>query len=357
MAGKRGLGKGLGAIFGDIHETEKQNEEYLENINQEIESSQNSILKETTQEENKIKEGKEKNIKPTATIRGERNSKTDKKAGQISLMEYENLKGEPLKIKISYVEPNPNQPRKDFKQEELQELSDSIKQYGIIQPIIVKKKRENHYEIIAGERRWRAAQLCGLEEVPVIVKDFSEREAMEISIIENVQRTDLNPIEEAMGYRALMTEYGLKQEEVAMKVSKNRSTITNALRLLKLDERVQQMTMQGLISSGHARALLSIEDPELQKQVADEIVVKGLSVRSLEKYVKTLGKETTKKIEAIPEERDYNLFFKEYEENIRSILGTKVHINRKDKNKGRIEIDYYSPAELERIIELIRSIR
>ena len=256
-------------------------------------------------------------------------------------------------INISLVEPNRNQPRKEFDKESLSELANSIKQYGILQPIIVQKNGDM-YEIIAGERRWRAAKEAGLTEVPVIVRDYDKQKVMEISIIENIQREDLNPIEEAMAYQSLMEEYGLKHDELAEKVSKNRSTITNSMRLLKLSKNIQQMLIDGRISTGHAKVLLSVEDINEQEKIAQELIDKSLSVRELEKLVKKYTKP--RKIKDDKDDKDYSLFYREYEDRLKDILGTKVQINTKDKNKGRIEIDYYSAAELERIVELLNSI-
>ena len=256
-------------------------------------------------------------------------------------------------INISLVEPNRNQPRKEFDKESLSELANSIKQYGILQPIIVQKNGDM-YEIIAGERRWRAAKEAGLTEVPVIIRDYDKQKVMEISIIENIQREDLNPIEEAMAYQSLMEEYGLKHDELAEKVSKNRSTITNSMRLLKLSKNIQQMLIDGRISTGHAKVLLSIEDINEQEKIAQELIDKSLSVRELEKLVKKYTKPRKKKDNK--DDKDYSLFYREYEDRLKDILGTKVQINTKDKNKGRIEIDYYSAAELERIVELLNSI-
>lgn len=258
-------------------------------------------------------------------------------------------------LKISMIEPNQEQPRKEFNQEQLEELAESIRNYGVLQPIMVQKKGDL-YEIIAGERRWRAAKMAGLKEVPVIIRDFDRQKKMEISLIENVQRSDLNPIEEAMAYRQLIEEFGLKQEEIAERVSKNRATIANSLRLLKLDPRVQELLTQGVISNGHARALLAIEDLEQQYGAAELIVKNGLSVREVEKLVKSLLKPAKEK-EPKKEERDLSFIFQDLEERMKSIMGTKVMIHRKDKSKGRIEIEYYSEAELERIVELIESIQ
>lgn len=256
-------------------------------------------------------------------------------------------------VNISLVEPNRNQPRKEFDKDALSELANSIKQYGILQPIIV-QKNEDMYEIIAGERRWRAAKEAGLTEVPIIIRDYDKQKIMEISIIENIQRENLNPIEEAMAYQSLMEEYGLKHEELAERVSKNRSTITNSMRLLKLSDNIQQMIIDGKISAGHAKVLLSVENTSEQEKIAQELISKSLSVRELEKLVKQYIKPRKKK--KSKDDTDYSLFYKEYEDRLKDILGTKVQINTKDKNKGRIEIDYYSAAELERIVELLNTI-
>ena len=236
----------------------------------------------------------------------------------------------------------------------MEELAESIRQYGVLQPIMVQKKGDM-YEIIAGERRWRAAKMAGLKEIPAIIREYDKQKKMEISLIENVQRADLNPIEEAAAYRQLIEEFGLKQEEIAERVAKNRATITNSLRLLKLDQRVQELLIQGKISSGHARALLGIEDGQQQYATAELIVKNELSVREVEKLVKALLKPAKEKSQK--EEKDISFIFRDLEERMKSIMGTKVLIHRKDKNKGRIEIEYYSESELERIVELIESIQ
>lgn len=260
-------------------------------------------------------------------------------------------------VKVSLIEPNRDQPRKDFNEEELQELAESIKNYGVLQPLLVQKKGTS-YELIAGERRWRAAKLAGLREVPVVLREYNKQQAMEIALIENVQRSDLNPIEEAQAYQQLVKEFHLTQEEIAVRVSKNRATITNAMRLLKLDSQIQDLLIKGMISSGHARALLSLEDGQLQKKAAQEILDRGLSVRETEKLVKKMGKDLSPKEEKAEKRDDaLTLIFRELEERMKSIMGTKVSIHNKDKNKGRIEIEYYSEAELERIVEMIESIR
>lgn len=256
-------------------------------------------------------------------------------------------------VKISKVEPNREQPRKSFDEDALQELADSIKQFGILQPLIVKKK-DDYYEIVAGERRWRAAKIAGLKEVPVILKEFNEQEIVEISLIENIQRENLNPIEEAVAFKRLMEDFSLKQDEIAERVSKSRTAVTNSMRLLKLDKRVQQMVVDEMISTGHARALLSLENDELQYTVAQKIFDEKLSVRETEKLVKSIL--NPKKQKKILEEGE-DLVYRNLEEKIKSIVGTKVLIQRKGKNKGKIEIEYYSMEELERLIELFESIK
>ena len=257
-------------------------------------------------------------------------------------------------LKLNLIEPNSEQPRKNFDEESLQELADSIRQYGILQPWIVQKKG-NHYEIIAGERRWRAAKLAGITDVPVLIREYDKQQTMEIALIENVQRADLNPIEEAQAFQQLIQEFHLTQEEIANRVSKNRATITNSMRLLKLDVRVQDMLADGKISSGHARALLGLEEGERQYQVAVKINEEKLSVRDVEKLVKMMNRPPKeKKPEKGP---DIDLIYRQVEDKLKSIMGTKVVINQKDKNKGRIEIEYYSQEELERLIELMESLR
>lgn len=249
-------------------------------------------------------------------------------------------------LKINEVEPNKKQPRKFFNEEALQELSESIRQHGIVQPLVVAKK-EDYYEIIAGERRWRAAKLAGLKEVPAVIKDYSPQEIMEVALIENIQREDLNPVEEARAYQNLIKEYNLKQEELAKRVSKSRSAITNSLRLLKLSDEVLDLLMEEAISSGHARALLSLEDPEQQLIVAEKIVKDKLSVRDIEKMVKSIN-HPVKKIPKKELENDF--VYQNIEEQLKQKIGTKVKINRKSENKGKIEIEYYSQDELEKII-------
>lgn len=258
-----------------------------------------------------------------------------------------------LKVKISKVGPNKEQPRKQFDEDALVELSDSIRQFGIIQPLIVQEKN-GFYEIIAGERRWRAAKLAGLKEVPVIVKKYTDIEVVEISLIENIQRESLNPIEEAVAYKRLLEEFHLKQDEVAERVSKSRTTVTNSMRLLKLDERVQQMVIDDMLTTGHARALLGIEDPELQATTAARVFDEKLSVREVEKIVKDIQKgKTEKKKETVVQDFIYT----DLEEKMKAAVGSKVSIHQKAKGKGKIEIEYYSKDDLERIIDLILNSR
>ena len=314
---KRGLGKGLGAFFGD---------EVVQEVTRD-QMSEKGELRDSENGDNPAVQKKEE----------------DKESGEIF-------------VKVSRIEPNHEQPRKDFKEEQLQELADSIRQYGVLQPMLV-QKRGDLYEIIAGERRWRAAKMAGIKEIPVVIREYGKQQAMEIALIENVQREDLNPIEEAIAYQRLMQEFHLKQEEIAERVSKNRSTITNSMRLLNLVPEVQQMLVEGLISSGHARSLLALSDPEQQILLAERIIRDHLSVREVEKAVKAMGKVSKeKKREKEKEDEALELIFRNLEERMKSVVGTKVNINRKDRSKGKIEIEYYSEAELERIVELIETI-
>ncbi|MBS6952857.1 MAG: ParB/RepB/Spo0J family partition protein [Enterocloster asparagiformis] len=313
---KKGLGKGLGAIFG----------------------------------EDIIKESENEAVKAAARRKKAANAEDsgDETAN-------ENATGR-LMVKIALIEPNKEQPRVDFNEEQMAELAESIKKRGVLQPLLVQKKG-SFYEIIAGERRWRAAKMAGLKEVPVVLGEYSRQESMEIALIENVQRADLNPIEEGRAYQQLIQEFGLKQEDIAERVAKNRATIANAMRLLKLDEAIQDLVINNLISGGHARALLGLEDKELQLKAAKMVVDGGLSVRETERLVKRLQREAGKEDEPKKEERNINFIYQNLEERMKTIMGTKVTIHNKDKNKGRVEIEYYSEAELERIVEMIESIR
>ena len=318
MAGKKtGLGRGLDALFPEKTVPHKEPAKKVSS-KQDMKSDQN-----------------------TASV----NDKTEDTA--------QKRKNAELMVKISSVEPNLNQPRKQFDEDSLLELSESIKQYGILQPLLVSDKND-YYEIIAGERRWRAAKLAGLKEVPVIVKEYNEQELVEISLIENIQREDLNAVEEAMAYKRLIDEFHLKQDEIADRVGKSRTAVTNSMRLLKLDPKVQQMLIDEMITAGHARAILSISDKEAQVTVAMKVFDEKLSVRETESLVKRiLDPPKEKKIQKNTAE---DAIYESLEERMKGIMGTKVFINRKKNNKGKIEIEYYSKDELERIIDLFESI-
>lgn len=264
----------------------------------------------------------------------------------------EDQKTSEILLKINQVEPNRDQPRKEFDEDALLELADSIKQFGILQPLLVQKKKD-YYEIIAGERRWRAAKLAGLKEVPVLIKSYTDQEIVEISLIENIQRENLNPIEEAMAFKRLLEEFHLKQDEVAERVSKSRTAVTNSMRLLKLSDKVKQMIIDDMISTGHARALLAIEDEEQQYLLATKIFDEKLSVRETEKLVKSL-KNPKKEVKKITPEHQF--IYNDIAEKMKSIMGTKVNINAKANGKGKIEIEYYSEEELERIYDLMMTI-
>ena len=256
-------------------------------------------------------------------------------------------------VKISKVEPNRQQPRKKFDEDALLELSESIKQYGVLQPLLVSDKKD-YYEIIAGERRWRAAKMAGLKEVPVIIKEFSDQETVEISLIENIQREDLNPVEEAQAYKRLIDEFQLKQDEIADRVAKSRTAVTNSLRLLKLDPRVQDMVVNEMLTAGHARAILGITDPDMQEMVASKVFDNKLSVRETEELVRKILKPSKKKEKVSNPAED--AVYESLEEKMKGITGTRVFIRRKKNNKGKIEIEYYSRDDLERIIDLFESI-
>ena len=311
MAGKKsGLGRGLDALFPE-----------------------------------KTVQSKPKTVK---TVKEEKKVAVDTKKSS----QQETSNGERM-MKISMIEPNREQPRKKFDEDALQELSESIKQYGILQPLLVSDKKD-YYEIVAGERRWRAAKMAGLKEVPVVVKEFSTQEIVEISLIENIQREDLNPVEEAMAYKRLVDEFHLKQDEIAERVSKSRTAVTNSMRLLKLDSRVQQMMVDEMISAGHARAILAISDPEQQYNAAMKVFDEKLSVRETEKLVKSILTPTKKKpVVSNPTE---DAIYESLEEKMKGITGTRVFIHRKKNNKGKIEIEYYSRDDLDRIIDLFESI-
>lgn len=281
------------------------------------------------------------------SIKSSQKSETSKSAEK-----QETQNGE-LMMKINMVEPNRDQPRKNFEEDALLELADSIKQMGVLQPLLV-RKRNDYYEIIAGERRWRAAKIAGLKEVPVIIKDYTEQEIVEIGLIENIQRENLNPIEEAMAYKKLLEEFHLKQDEVAERVSKSRTAVTNSMRLLKLNEKVQQMIIDDMITTGHARALLAIDDQEQQYILANKIFDEKLSVRETEKLIKDIKNPKKPKIKKHVE----NAFlYDDLANKMKEVMGTKVNISTKGNGKGKIEIEYYSDKELERMFDMIMSLR
>ncbi len=261
-------------------------------------------------------------------------------------------------IDINKIEPNSNQPRKNFNEDKIHELAESIKQHGLIEPLIVQKGKKGFYTIIAGERRWRAAREAGVKEIPVVVKEYSDQQVMEIALIENIQREDLNAIEEAEAYEHLIKDFNLKQDEVAERVSKSRVAITNSLRLLKLDPRVREMIIEDKIKSGHARALLSVTDPEEQYRLAVMIFDNSMSVRETEKMVKKYLADKDKPTKEVKKkDTQTELIYKDYEEKLKTVIGTKVNINNKGKGKGKIEIEYFSPDEFDRIIGMMMSMR
>ena len=323
---KKGLGRGLDALFPEKPAEKKP------------------VPKPITKEVNPKQEAE--SVKTTVPA-------SDKK--EMTADAPTEVKKTEMLVKISKVEPNRTQPRKQFDEDALVELSESIKQFGILQPLLVSDKGD-YYEIIAGERRWRAAKLAGLKEVPVIIKEFNDQQVVEISLIENIQREDLNPIEEAMAYKRLINEFKLKQDSIAERVSKSRTAVTNSLRLLKLDERVQQMLIDEMISAGHARAILAISDKDKQASVAMKVFDEKLSVRETEKLVKHIVEPPKKKAEKQVNTAE-DAIYESLEEKMKGIVGTRVFIHRKKNNNGKIEIEYYSRDELERIIELFESIR
>ena len=271
--------------------------------------------------------------------------------------EKKSEKGDPAKgpetlVNITKVEPNREQPRKNFDEDALLELSESIKQYGLLQPILV-QDRKDYYEIIAGERRWRAAKLAGLKQVPVIIKNLTDQEIVEISLIEYIQRENLNPIEEAQAYKRLLNEFHLKQDEVAERVSKSRTAVTNSMRLLKLSDDVQRMVIDEMITTGHARALLGVEDPAEQYNLAQRIFDEKLSVREVEKIVKNMGKPVKPKKEKVVD-KSMQVIYDDISEKLKTQLGTKVNIVPKEDGSGKIEIEFYSHDELDRILDLMK---
>lgn len=292
------------------------------------------------------------NLIPTDDTTEDVTTKTSKQTKTGTVTKTEIVKKVEQTLNINRIEPNKNQPRKEFNEDALQELADSIKQFGVIEPLVV-VKRKGYYELIAGERRWRAARLAGLKEVPVVIKDYDDQQIVEIALIENIQREDLNPIEEAHAYERLIQEFNLTQDEVAERVSKSRTTVTNALRLLKLTEKVQQMLIDDMLSTGHVRALITIADPQLQYETAMYIFDKKLSVRETESYVKKLLNKKPKEKTSEKEDPELSFLYKAIENRLKESLGTKTTIKARTKDSGKIEIEYYSQEDLERITQLL----
>lgn len=292
------------------------------------------------------------NLIPTDDTTEDVSPKASKQTKTGAVTKTEVVKKVEQTLNINRIEPNKNQPRKEFNEDALQELADSIKQFGVIEPLVV-VKRKGYYELIAGERRWRAARLAGLKEVPVVIKDYDDQQIVEIALIENIQREDLNPIEEAHAYERLIQEFNLTQDEVAERVSKSRTTVTNALRLLKLTKKVQQMLIDDMLSTGHVRALITITEPQLQYETAMYIFDKKLSVRETESYVKKLLNKKPKEKTSEKEDPELSFLYKAIENRLKESLGTKTTIKAKTKDSGKIEIEYYSQEDLERITQLL----
>ena len=394
MAIKKGLGKGIDSLFdqnissASKNSNQKKSDKANSKAKETAEETTKETVKEKTNEATNITTGQttkktsedateketdkttdkttDKNSSKTSVSRKtvqkktlteslnteKKESKTKSATAGKKNSDKENIETGVIMLRIGEVEPNRDQPRKVFNEDKLHELADSITQHGIIEPLIV-VKREDYYEIVAGERRWRASMMAGLTEVPVVIKDYTKQQVVEVALIENLQREDLNPIEEAKAYQQLIEEYNLKQDEVADKVSKSRTTITNSIRLLKLDDAVQDMLVAECITSGHARALLALDDKSLQYEIANKILDEKLSVRETEKLIKqvkngTYGKKTVKK-----KVFDNQEIYTSYEEKMKQSVGSKVTINRKDNSKGKIEIEYYSNDELDRIVSYL----
>lgn len=282
---------------------------------------------------------------------GESTKKENSQSGKVTSSEEKKTSTAEVMVKITQIEPNRKQPRKKFNEDALQELAESIKQFGVLQPLVV-QKRKDHYEIIAGERRWRASKLAGLKEIPVIIKEYTEQQIVEVSLIENIQREDLNPIEEAQAYKRLLEEFHLKQDELADRVSKSRTAVTNSVRLLKLSEQVQQMLIDEMITSGHARALITVENPEEQYNLAQRIFDEKLSVREVEKLIKNMKKPVKpKKVD----DETLQVIYRDLEERLKVKLGTKVAISSKGNGAGKIEIEFYNHDDLDRLIDMINT--
>ena len=391
MAKEHGLGKGLGAIFGtgttvksDRPKTEHRYKTVAEKAAEQSETVEGlaepmQTTGETSAEAEKSVSGRKKRV--TAAAKKETTKKSaestvivmadedvvqentvmqDMKKVHSTETMHDTAQDGMLLVKLSRIQPDPDQPRKNFDEEKLNELADSIRTYGMISPIVV-KKRGALYEIVAGERRWRAARIAGLKEIPVVIKEVDEKTSRELSIIENIQRDDLNAVEEARAYQSLIEEYGLTQEEVAARVAKNRSTITNSLRLLKLEPEILQLLQDGKITQGHARALLAVEDTELRKKIAEKCTKENLSVREIETLVKldklSKAKKEKKFSPEAQELRRLKAIYKDLERKMKTKLGTKVSIVPKNTERGILEIEYYSQDDLDRIFMILNSSR
>ena len=391
MAKEHGLGKGLGAIFGtsttvksDRPKTEHRYKTVAEKAAEQSRAAEGlaepmKATEETSAEAEKSVSGRKKRVTAAAKKETAKNS-TDNTvivmAGEKTVHEntvtkdtkkihstetvHDTKQDGMLLVKLSRIQPDPDQPRKNFDEEKLNELAESIRTYGMISPIVV-KKRGALYEIVAGERRWRAARIAGLKEIPVVIKEVDEKTSRELSIIENIQRDDLNAVEEARAYQSLIEEYGLTQEEVAARVAKNRSTITNSLRLLKLEPEILTLLQDGKITQGHARALLAVEDPELRKKIAEKCTKENLSVREIETLVKldklSKAKKEKKSSPEAQELRRLKVIYKDLERKMKTKLGTKVSIIPKNTERGTLEIEYYSQDDLDRIFMILNSSR
>lgn len=366
MTRRGGLGRGLDSLIPDRVGQQRSRQKKQEESQEHKTKEQRAARQISPQHHENAGEVSEKALKQKKKsssadrIDGNSIQTAETPQGQMSFeSEQKTRENEPkeavIEIRLSEVEPNRQQPRQYFDDDSIDELADSISKYGVISPLLVQKK-ENYYEIIAGERRWRAAKKAGLKKVPVIIKNISNQEAVEISLIENIQREDLNPIEEAQAYERLVHEFGLKQDEVASRVSKSRSAVTNSMRLLKLQPEVQDMVEKGQLSEGHARTIVTIDDPELQTEVAKEIVEQQLSVRQTEMLVRELQQPNDKKKPRPKPDMRRSALFDELADNLKGKLGTKVNIKPSGKSKGRIEIEYYSDEDLDRIYDLLQSV-
>lgn len=340
-----GLGRGLDALIPTNKKTEINTVQPAKTISSDFHG--------TLSEERSMKPNSEYNAENSEGRMALSSNQDNSQASSAESMPSK--EGNVIQVKISEVEPNRSQPRKNFEEDSIAELAESIRQFGILQPLLV-VKRDGYYEIVAGERRWRAAKQAGLKTVPVIVKNLSEQEFVEISLIENIQREDLNPVEEAQAYKRLIEEFSLKQEEIAERVSKSRTAIANSLRLLKLDDRVLQMINDNSISAGHARALLGLSTGDLQARAAMKVFDEKLSVRETEKLVKKMTDAPKEVVNTPLRDTSQDVIFENLENRMKGILGTKVSIQRKKNNKGTIEIEYYSNDELDRLVELLGTI-